>query len=285
MSKNEFKMLIIKLFVTLAYLIHLLVSKAVGILFLTILLYYFSNSLGLGEPFSFSELVLWLDQLPENSKTTIFTSIITISGFLVAFSIGSENQKQQLLSQMRVEASNDLEKFFNKASRNVTSADIYAKYLLEIINHINNSDDNTINFHLQNVIIETQKFLPIRSDLQEQAIEVHRFQGKYSIIFASSWGVIKKMKKAENAFSKITNNLWFNTPILRLDDPDIKQTYINQINIEQCNNYINAYKDNYDLMNTVSGALRGGMLGSITGLNFSFIINLLKISENQNKFE
>lgn len=283
MPENRLKILIIKLLVRLAYLIQLLVSKAVGILILSILLYYSSSSLGLGEPFSFSELILWLDQLPENSKTTIFISIITISGFLVAFSIGSENQKQQLLSQMRVEASNDIEIFFNKASRNTTSADIYAKYLIEIVSYINNgADDDTINFHLHNVINETQKYIPVRSELQEQAIEVHRFQGKYTIIFASTWGVTKKMEAAIDAFTKITNNIWFNTPILRLDDPDIRKTYISHVDVEKCNNYISAYKKNYDLMNEVTGGLRGGMLGSITGLNFSFIINLLKMANKEN---
>lgn len=283
MPENRLKILIIKLLVSLAYLIQLLVSKAVGILILSILLYYSSSSLGFGKPFSFSELILWLDQLPENSKTIIFTSIITISGFLVAFSIGSENQKQQLLSQMRVEASNDIEKFFNKASRNATSADIYAKYLIEIVSYINNgADDDTINFHLHNVINETQKFIPIRSELQEQAIEVHRFQGKYTIIFASTWGVTKKMEAAIDAFTKITNNIWLNTPILRLDDPDIRKTYISHVDVEKCNNYISAYEKNYDLMNEVTGGLRGGMLGSITGLNFSFIINLLKMANKEN---
>ena len=189
MTGNEFKIILIKLYSTLSYFANLLVTKSSDILVLSILLYYFSFSLGIAKPYNFSELMLWLDQLPENSKTTVLTSIITISGFLIAFNINAESQRRQLMSQMRIEACNDIEEFFNKVSRNITSADIYAKYLIKITNYINNdADEDTIRFHLKNIIEETQRYHYLRQEIQEQAVEVHRFQGKYSIIFASSWG-------------------------------------------------------------------------------------------------
>ncbi len=278
MTGNELKITMMKLFSTLSYITNLLVTKSVGILVLSILLYYFSYSLGLGQPYNFSELMLWLGQLPEHSKTTVLTSIITISGFLIAFNISSESQKKQLMSQMKIEACNDIESFFNKVSRNITSANIYAKHLVEIANYINNeADEDTIQFHLKTIIEETKKYHFLRQEIQEQAVEVHRFQGKYSIIFASSWGVIKKLETAVEAFCELTEKTWFNTPILRFNDPDIKNKYLRQVDIEKCNNYINAYENNFGVINGATGSLRGGMLGSITGLNLSLIINLLKI--------
>ena len=277
MISNHLKIISLKVFIGLSYLVHLLVGTAGGILCLSILIYYFSCSLGLGQPYSFLELILWLDQLPGNSKTTIFSSIITICGFLVAFSIGSSHQKQQLVSNMRIEAASAIEEFFNAASRNSTSAYIYAKYLIQIVNHINNGDDeNTIEFHLQNVIKETEKFYLARAKLQGQEIEVHRFQDKYSLILSSSWGASNKMDTAAEALTAITEKIWFNTPILNSEDKNIRQTFLRYINEEKCNNYIQAYDNNYSLMNEVSGSLRGGMLGSITGLNFSFIVNFFK---------
>jgi len=116
MTRNELKTYAVRLFVklciSLLYIVQSLVAKPVGILILSIILYNFSYSLGFGQPYNFSELMLWLDQLSENSKTAVLTSIITITGFLIAFSINSTIQKQHLMSQMRVEASNDIEVFF-----------------------------------------------------------------------------------------------------------------------------------------------------------------------------
>jgi hypothetical protein len=266
----------------LAYIVNLLISKPLGILVLSIIFYKFSCSLGLGQPYSFSELLLWVDNLSESSKTAVITSIITISGFLIAFSINSTTQKQQLMSQMKIEASNDIEEFFNQAARNLTSANIYAKYLLEVGNHITNrSDANTIEFHLQNVIKETEKYNAVRAALQKQAVEVQRFQSKYSIIFASSWGVRKKLKIAVEAFEQVTKNIWFSTPLIRLGDPDIGANYLRHVNIEKCNQFINSYEENFDIINGSIGGLRGGLLGSITGLNLSFVINLLKMANKR----
>lgn len=282
MTKEKIIMLLVKMFVSIAYLANFLITKPTGILVLVLLLHYFSSSFGLGNSYSFSELMLWIDQLSSNSKTSVITSIITISGFLVAFSINSAIQKQQLMSQMKIEASNDIESFFNEASRKLSSANIYAKYLLEIVDNINNNQDQgSIEFHLQNVIKETNKYTLLRKNLQEQAIEVHRFQSKYSVIFASSWGVMSKLDAAVEGFIEITDNLYFNTPMLRFDDPNIKETYIDQVNVDQCSDFITAYEKNYLVINEAIGGLRGVMLGSITGLNLSFLINFLKMDKNE----
>ena len=91
-------------------------------------------------------------------------------------------------------------------------------------------------------------------------------------------GVIKKLETAVEAFCELADKTWFDTPILRLDDPNIKSKYLEHVDVEKCNNYINSYKKNFGVINGATGGLRGGMLGSITGLNLSFIINLLKMS-------
>jgi len=256
---------------------YILVSSVFGVLILSILLYTFSCELGLSQPLTFSELILWVDHQSENTKTAIFTSTLTILGFLFAFNIGSSHQKQQFLSQMKIDASSDIEAFFNETSRLATSADLYAKYLLEVKGLIaNGADAKTIEFHMHNVLNETEKYVTTRTRLQELAVEVHRFQGKYPIIFASSWGAFNKLNTAVDAFSKITKHIWFNTPILDLRATNIAQVYSDQINDEKCNSYISSYSENYTKMNEVTGGMRGGLIASITGINLPFIISVIK---------
>lgn len=268
----------IKLSASLYYFFQFIVGNVFGILILSLLLYTYSGLIGLGEPLSFSELILWVDRLPENSKTTLFTSLITISGFLIAFSIGSTTQKQQVISQLRVEASGDLEFFFDKASRNMTSMYIYGERQLELANLIkSDSEKENVDFFLSQMITETQKIIPIRNELLEQSIEVFRFKSKYSIIFSLTWGMMSKMTLAEEKFENITKNLWFNIPTLSLDTPDVQNEFIRQIDIEKCNNYIDSYNKNWDCLNQVTGGLRGSMLASVTEGNLSFFINILKL--------
>ena len=275
---KKIKLLLIKVYVTFIYLLHLLVGNLFGIFILSLLLYHFAPALGLGQPLSAHELILWIDQLPETYKVTVFTSLLTIIGFLIAFSIGSAQQKQQFISQMKIEIASDIEEFFNEASRKSTDADIYARYLLEVASIINDGvDQNSIDYHMHNIIKETNKFTQIRELLMATSIEVHRFQGKYSIILASTWGVNKQLEKAIEAFTEITDAMWFSTPLINTDTKNKDTVFLRHVKTDECQKFITAYKNNYSIMNGTTGGLRGRLIAPITGMNLSFIISLLKL--------
>jgi hypothetical protein len=271
------KSICIKIFVVSLYLIHLLVGRLYGIFALSIIMYYSATSIGLSQPFTAHDLISWLYELPEGYKTTVFTSLLTIVGFLIAFSIGSTQQKQQFLTQMKLEVASDIEEFFNEASRKSTDAKIYAEYLLKIAGIIEKREDqNSIDYHLYNVVNETHKFLQAREILKSKSVEVHRFQGKYSLVLASTWGVTKQLDMAINAFIEITERMWFPTPLFFQETPNKETVFMNHIDKAKCQNFIDIYEKNYSIMNSTTGGLRGRLLSPITGMNFSFIMALLK---------
>ena len=113
-TANRIKVIAIKLFVVAAYLLQSLVGKLSGILVFSFLLYFSAPYIGLVQPYSAHELILWVHELPENYKTTAFSSILTIVGFLIAFSVGATQQRQQFISQMKIEVASDIEVFFNE---------------------------------------------------------------------------------------------------------------------------------------------------------------------------
>lgn len=278
---QSIKLLSIKVFVLFVYVLNLLVGNIYGILIFSLLLHYFSPYLGLGQPLTAQELALWIEQLPSEYKITIFSSLLTIVGFLIAFSIGSTQQKQQLIAQMKIEVASDIEEFFNEVSRKVTDVEIYAKYLIKISSIIDDgSDKNSIEFHMQHIINETNKFIKTREFLTAKSIEVHRFTGRYSIILASSWGINSQLKKTITAFSEITDTMWFPTPLIYQDTKNKELVFMHHVNVDDCQKYVTAYTENYLLMNKITGSMRGKLIGSITGLNLSFIINLLKLKRD-----
>lgn len=275
---ENIKLLLIKAYALIAYTVHLLVGNLFGIFIFSLLLYYFAPHIGLAQPFSAQELALWIEQLPNVHKTTIFSSLLTIVGFLIAFSIGSAQQRKQFISQMKIEVASDIEAFFNEASRKVTDAKIYAKYLLEVASIINDGTDQvSIDYHMYNIMNETNEFIQTRESLMAKSIEAHRFTGRYSIILASSWGVNKQLEKAIEAFISITDTIWFSTPLINPEMQNKEIAFMRHINIDECQEYIDAYKENYLLMNKLSSGMRGRLIAPITGMNISFIIALLKL--------
>lgn len=279
-TASKIKIVAIKSYVVLAYLIHSLVGKLFGIFIFSLILYFSAPSIGLGQPYTAHELLIWLYELPESYKTTVFTSLLTIVGFLIAFSIGSAQQKQQFISQMKIEVASDIEAFFNEVSRITTDIEIYAKYCLDVSSEINEGkDQNSIDFHMFNIVGETNKFLQNREVLKAKSIEVHRFIGRYSIILVSTWGALEQLEKAIKAFKNITDSMWFPAPLIYPNTPNKQEVFIQQINEEKLNRYIEAYSNNYDIMNSTTGGLRGRLIAPITGMNFSFIVGLLKLKE------
>ena len=274
---KKIKSICIKSFAVTLYIIHLFVGRLYGIFVLSIILYYSAHYIGLSQPFTAHELIMWIDNLPENYKTTVFTSLLTIVGFLIAFSIGSTHQKQQFITQMKLEVASDIEEFFNEASRKSTDAKIYAEYLLKIADIIENREDkNSIDFHLFNVVSETTKFLQTREVLKSKSVEVHRLLGKYSLILSSTWGVTKQLDKAINAFIAITNAIWFPTPLLSSEVPNKKAIFMKYIDKAKCKRFIDTYEENYSTMNSATGGLRGRLIAPITGMNLSFVMAVLK---------
>ena len=65
----------IKGFVVTAYLFHLLVGRLYGIFIFSIILYFSAPAMGLSKPYNPHELIMWLDQLPENYKISVLTSL------------------------------------------------------------------------------------------------------------------------------------------------------------------------------------------------------------------
>ncbi|MDX1748693.1 MAG: hypothetical protein R3271_00070 [Methylophaga sp.] len=276
--KNQIKFILFKILVLFAYIIHFFISNLYGVFALCLLLYFSSNTIGLGQPYSANELILWLDNLPDDFKTTVFSSLLTIVGFLIVFSIGLYQQKQHFISQMKIEAASTIEDFFNEASRRATDIEIYAHYLLKVTSVISEgTDQDLIDFHMYNLENETNKFIHAREILKSKSIEVHRFQGKYSLILASSWGVIKQLDKAINALQNITEAMWIPTPVIYSDTSNKVDVFMHHINIEKCQNFIDVFEENYSMMNSTTGGLRGRLLAPITGMNFSFLIALLKL--------
>ncbi|WP_126454822.1 hypothetical protein [Sulfuriflexus mobilis] len=277
-TASKIKIKAVKLFVVLGYLLYSLVSKLYGILVLSLILYFSAPSIGLGQPYTAHELLIWLNELPENYKTTVSSSLLTIVGFLIAFSIGSAQQRKQFISQMKIEVASDIEAFFNEVSRVTTDIEIYAKYCLKVSSEINeNTDQNSIDFHMYNILGETNKFLQKREILRAKSIEVHRFIGRYSIILASTWGALEQLEKATEAFNNIAATMWFPAPLINVTTENKQEIFIQQIDEEKLNQYIEAYKNNYGIMNSTTGGLRGRLIAPITGMNFSAIVSLLRL--------
>ncbi|GEM_PF-1441634 len=264
-------------FVTLAFLYRFLFGNIYGIFITCLVVYHYSESLLGISPLGFDSLMQWIVSQSESTKAAIFSAIITVIGFLIAYATATSNWKSQLLANLKVQAAGELEVFFAECSKLATDCGIYASALVEAVNKIQ-KDRSTqdAEFLARYYRDQGQLFLQHRERLISLGIEVHRLQGKYSTLLISAPGLKAGLDSATNALKRITDKLWIHVPFHIQNDPDTVQTFVNQVNVTECTALKNAVDENHGELNFSSGGVRGNLMSTVVGFNFWTLFYLYK---------
>ena len=237
------------------------------------------------RPFSASELLLWVSDIPAEYQVAVFSSLLTVVGFLVAFHAATMNWKQQMRAQLIVNAAGEIEEFFAEASRLTVKARLYAESLLKTVDKITNQGDTDhAMFSVLYALEQTPQFLDTRSRLSLLSVEVHRILGKNSSLLSTIPGVISRLEKANQAFMQVTQEMWIHFPYIRPDDHDILNQFLRQVDIEKCRAFIACCNDNYGYMNGITGWVRGQLLEPIVGFNLSSILLMFSVRRQIRQF-
>lgn len=264
-------------FVTLAFLYRFLFGNIYGIFITCLVVYHYSESLLGISPLGFDSLMQWTVSQNESTKAAIFSAIITVIGFLIAYATATSNWKSQLLANLKVQAAGELEVFFAECSKLATDCEIYASALVAAVDKIQKGcsiQDAEFIAHYRRD--QGQLFLQQRQRLISLGIEVHRLQGKYCILLISAPGLKAGLDSATNALERITDKLWIHVPLHIQNDLNPVQTFVNQVNVTECTALKIAVDENHGPLNFSSGGVRGNLMSTVVGFNFWTLFYLYK---------
>jgi hypothetical protein len=253
--------------------VRFLVGTVFGVFLLSAALYYFNSSFGDTRPLTFGQLLLWIDGLPTESKTGVLTTLLTVAGFLVAFHTATINWKAEALAHLKASVAGEIEVFFNEASRLTVDAQIYVESLIDTVNKIQNHDANST-FNVWSKQEKSTAFLRTRERLAAMSIEVHRLTGSTHLVMSTSWGATKALEDCATAFTEITEKMWVRVPNIPAGNPNPVSEFIRQVNVAECSSFIECCERNYGLINANVGAIRGSLLSSLVGFNFSALMSV-----------
>lgn len=246
-----------------------------GIFISSVALYWYTLIFGEVKPYSMQQLVLWLDSLPNDSKTSVVTTVITIAGFLVAFKTATANWKAENLATLKSHVASELEEFFANVSKLTTDAEIYVKRLVEAVNKIQSEGATADSaFAVHWAIERLPDFLHTRERLSFMTVEAHRISGRHTTILSTIDGATRAIEDCANALSEISRDMWVRLPNIPEGHNDPLGLFLLQINVEQCNNFLECCRANFGLINGLSGGVRGALLSPIVGINMSTITSL-----------
>ena len=252
-----------------------------GILTFSLIIYFNSDHLFSVKPYSIDELIGWLSQQSESTKTALLSSLITIIGFMFAYATATANWKGQLLANLKLQAAGELDVFFSEYSKLATDCGLYAESLVNAIDKIQKGcPPNEASFLAQFNRDQGNVFIQKRQRLIAMGIDVHALNGKYSNLMLSAPGLKSSLDSAIKAVSSINEKLWINIPFHIQNDQNPIQTFLNQVNVAECMSLKDTVDSHFGELNFSSGSVRGNLMSTVVDFNLWTIINLYKDRKN-----
>ena len=268
-------------FITSMYLIRFFVGNVFGIFLLALLVYFKCEFVFGYKPYSLDQLMFWLVSQSEATKTALLSSFITIIGFMLAYATATANWKGQLLANLKLQASGELDVFFSEYSRLATDCEIYASALADAVDKIQN------NCSIEDAVFlagynrdQGQIFIQKRQRLIAMGIDVHGFQGRYSTLLLSAPGLTSSLDSAIAAVTSINNKLWINVPFHIQGDENAVQTFVNQVSVAGCLSLSAAVKQHHGELNFSAGSVRGNLMSTVVGFNIWTMFHLYRQSRD-----
>lgn len=256
-------------------LLRFLVGTILGVFFLSTILYWAMWTLGEPKPFTPSQLVLWIDGIPSESKTAIVTSVLTVLGFLIAFHTATVNWKAEAVAHLKAKVADEIEAFFTEASRLTTDAEIYARSLVEAVNFFQSQGATTeAIFKIQRTVEKTSAFLTTRDCLSAMSVEVHSIAGRHYSVLSTVWGATKALEDCAAVFAQITQLMWIRVPNMQADLPNPIAQFVSQVDVTECVNFVDYCRGNSGFISGATGGVRGALLAPLVSFNLASLMSL-----------
>lgn len=224
-----------------------------------------------------TDFISWVSGLSENYQIALITSLLTILGFVVAFYTATANWRNQMKAQLKLQVAGELEYFFAQVTSNITTARLYVESLIEAVNTIQKGDsiDDAV-FSVGYLNGKANEFVSARDELSHASSEVHRLIGRNYTLLTSSLGLLESVKLAAESISIISSKMWIHLPVVNLQDPNHIQSFLNQVNVTECSEFIQSCNVNYGKISGLSGNVQGSLTALIWGFSLPMYINLVK---------
>lgn len=151
--------------------------------------YAYRSRFSTPKPFTFSELVLWLDALDTTMKAAVVASLVTAVGFCVSFWVASRQWKDQKGADVRLQVASDLHSFFTRAADNIRTIETFASRMVDLQKEIGSEKFDKINAAvLIQLLLQTYPdFERAKAGLISQSVTVHDLRSRYSLVLLSTF--------------------------------------------------------------------------------------------------
>lgn len=268
---------LLSLAVVSIYVTRFLTGNLYGVCLLLSGIYFFVPLLTDIHFFSFSELLVWINSTPTESKTLIVSSLLTIIGFLIAFQSATKNWKDQLQANLRLDAGREIDRTYNQATRLINQLRIYADMFLELGNKVEEKGlTKDTHFGIHYLCQQSSQFIQNRKDVSEIHIDVYSMYGRYGLMFLSCGQTFKNLSIANRSLKEVTEKMWILTPDLDLESVTLIKDFLNYFDKDKLEGLSRQCELSSQAISTLTGNVKGQLNSKIMEFNLRFVLSFIK---------
>jgi hypothetical protein len=265
------------IFIFGAFLIRFFTRNIYGLFLLSLFFYWQAPNIFGEKPFNFAEMFAWFDKLSETFKTAILSSLLTIVGFLIAFQSATKNWKDQLLANIRLDASNNIDITYNRISELINFIKIYADLNLQIVEKIqSNGEPKEVANDIRYIMSQNEKFISERQELSILQNQAYQLIGRYSNIFMATLNTFDQIIKINEFVKRVADRMWILVPVIDFNNTKFIEHYLSYVNVQKYTDLSKQCDETYTYVTTMAGNVRGKLTGKYQEFNLSLFYNLLR---------
>ncbi|HEP8365904.1 TPA: hypothetical protein ACRNSX_004716 [Pseudomonas aeruginosa] len=270
-------------------IIQFLINSPTGILLLSCTLYLFLEYND-QRVFGPSELALWLSGQNDEVIGSIIGTIVTVLGFIIAYSSGMTAWKKQQYYIMKQDLYKDIDKFSSKFLSLITSCKIFINSTLKLKEDIDAGRNiEKSKFMLTYMVDQFRQWSENQCTLASMEEEYCDILIRNAPVIISINKVSKRLDIAEAAISKVVENSYISIPpgISPITDEnyiDAFKYYSSKVDVDSCKKLVNEITINHSIISYNLSAAKGDLSYPIITPNLSFIlggVRLLKQIKNK----
>jgi len=271
------KKYLVLVYIILRLILHFFIANIYGIGILFAIFYFFSHHITGVQPFNPIELIDWFAEQSDTLKALLVSSLVTVTGFLIAFQSATKNWKDQLVANIRVQASNDIDVVYTRINELISSINMYVDDNLKILSKIkNNAASIEIDSSLKFVLSKTDKFLSERQELSLLSSRAFQLGSRYSMIFFLSQNTFDMLERINESVGKVTDKMWILAPTIDINNPGYLKHYLWYVEEEKYKELSLQCNESHSYIAGMAGAVRGKLTANIFGVNLSMLFNIIR---------
>lgn len=267
-----------------ALVLRFLFKTLYGAFVLALIAYFYCEQIFGVPPMTIRELVLLIMSLDAEYKVGILSSLITVIGFVYAFHMSAESWRRQMREEQKFKAANEIEDFFQRVIDSSYVLERYAEGLVSIVEmRVAVEPDSKIETEIRILEDKTKAFREARAEISRYSVDVYGLIQRNDGPLSVGWGLKASAQFAAKEISKISEHMWFHTPVADFDEDAWAVRFIASIDDQAIRDFIVVVEGAQTQIIGAAGSIKGYLHSYVWSLSGAGLLSWL--SDAKGKIE